>query len=103
MGRLSLCAFLGFAAAFAMGDLAANATHQGYNTWRTNFGRTGLDCNADGKVDAADYVVWRSRFDAIARANSANVVLAQWKGADLDCSGTVDAADYVVWRKTLHQ
>jgi T5SS/PEP-CTERM-associated repeat protein len=47
------------------------------------------DYNADGVVDAADYVVWRS---ALGQA----VVVGF--GADGDASGTIDDGDYTVWR-----
>jgi hypothetical protein len=47
------------------------------------------DYNFDGKVDAADYVVWRTTYGA-------NVSF--FTGADGNGSGTIDNADYGVWR-----
>jgi hypothetical protein len=46
------------------------------------------DFNHDGKVDMADYVVWRNM------QNQSGSNLA----ADADLNGRVDAADYAVWR-----
>jgi hypothetical protein len=46
------------------------------------------DFNRDGRVDSADYGVWRSGF------GSTSVI-----AADANRNGIVDAADYVVWRK----
>jgi hypothetical protein len=48
------------------------------------------DYNADGTVDAADYVVWR---DALGSVN----VLA----ADGNQNGVVDPADYDVWKSNF--
>ncbi len=45
------------------------------------------DYNADGKVDAADYVVWRQ-----AQANPMDL------RADGNANGVIDAGDYDVWR-----
>ena len=64
-------------------------------------GLTG-DYNGDGKVDAADYVVWRKTDDATAgysdwRTNfgrSSVSIAGDYNGDD-----KLDAADYVVWRK----
>ncbi len=44
------------------------------------------DYNRDGRVDAADYTVWR---DSLGTANPL---------ADGDANGTVDTADYSIWR-----
>src|SRR5262249_39656686 len=48
------------------------------------------DYNGDGKVDAADYTVWRDTFGSTTdlRANGDN------SGAS---SGVVDQADYLIW------
>ena len=51
----------------------------------------GGDYDADGDVDNADYVVWRSTF-----GDSIGILRADGNG-----SGVVDAADYVIWRKIL--
>jgi hypothetical protein len=58
------------------------------------------DLNADGAVDAADYVVWRKMAVAAApgAAWGASFGMSN-SAADLNGNGTVDAADYVVWRK----
>jgi hypothetical protein len=45
------------------------------------------DYNCDGKVDDADYRLWKNTFGS-------NKALA----ADGDGDGTVDAADYTIWR-----
>jgi hypothetical protein len=45
------------------------------------------DFNADGKVDAADYNVWKAAFGSTSDLS-----------ADANGNGTVDAADYPVWR-----
>ncbi|TWT66779.1 hypothetical protein Pla123a_44770 [Posidoniimonas polymericola] len=47
------------------------------------------DYNADGRVDAADYAVWR---DSLGQA------VTYGEGADHDFSGVVDQGDYYVWR-----
>ena len=46
------------------------------------------DFNQDGRVDAGDYMAWRTSF------SSTNKLAADGNG-----NGIVDAADYVVWRK----
>jgi GH35 family endo-1,4-beta-xylanase len=48
------------------------------------------DYNADGKVDAGDYIVWRQSL-----ANPANL------RADGNANGTIDAGDYDVWRSNF--
>jgi hypothetical protein len=48
------------------------------------------DCNRDGKVDAADYVVWRRMLGATG--------LAAYSGADGDGDGDVDSDDLAVWK-----
>ena len=47
------------------------------------------DYNQDGKVDAADYTVWR---------NSLGANVAVFSGADGSGNGVVDQADYEVWK-----
>jgi hypothetical protein len=47
------------------------------------------DYNEDGRVDAADYVVWRRSLGAAVHAFS---------GADGNGNGTIDQADYEFWR-----
>src|SRR4029077_10880406 len=47
------------------------------------------DYDVNGKVDAADYSVWRQQFGNGVAADS---------GADGNGSGIVDAADYTIWR-----
>ena len=49
------------------------------------------DYNADGKVDNADYAVWRSTFGTSTGS----------RPADGNGNGIVDAADYIVWRNNL--
>jgi hypothetical protein len=48
------------------------------------------DYNPDGKVDAADYVIWR---------NSLNQSVAQGTGADGDHDGVITQFDYNIWRQ----
>jgi hypothetical protein len=48
------------------------------------------DFNQDGRVDAADYGLWRNQFGATSGI-----------AADGNGNGIVDAADYVVWRKVF--
>ncbi|MEX2307362.1 MAG: PEP-CTERM sorting domain-containing protein [Pirellulales bacterium] len=61
------------------------------------------DFNGDGRVDAADYVVWRKN-------NGTETEFNTWRAhfgeslsvglpGDFNGDGSVDAADYVVWRK----
>jgi T5SS/PEP-CTERM-associated repeat protein len=47
------------------------------------------DFNADGKVDAADYILWR-------RTNGTTV--PRFTSADADGNGTINQADYTLWR-----
>ncbi|WP_197528034.1 PQQ-dependent sugar dehydrogenase [Posidoniimonas polymericola] len=47
------------------------------------------DYNEDGRIDAADYVVWR---------DSEGTSVAAWSGADGNGDGLVTMADYDVWR-----
>ncbi len=51
------------------------------------------DFNHDGKVDAADYVIWRDTL------NQTGSNLA----ADADLNGHVDVADYAIWRSHFGQ
>ncbi len=51
------------------------------------------DFNHDGKVDMADYVVWRNTL------NQSGSNLA----ADADLNGRIDAADYAIWRSHFGQ
>ena len=50
------------------------------------------DYNADGRVDTADFVVWRSQLDDLVPAGT---------GADGDGNGRVDEADYDLWRSNF--
>jgi prepilin-type N-terminal cleavage/methylation domain-containing protein len=50
------------------------------------------DYDANGTVDAADYVAWKAAFGQSVTAGA---------GADGNRDGTVNAADYVVWREQL--
>jgi hypothetical protein len=52
------------------------------------------DYNNDGKVDAADYVIWR---------NTQGHSVAVGTGADGDFNGVVNSADYTVWRSNFGQ
>jgi hypothetical protein len=45
------------------------------------------DFNHDGRIDAADYSLWRHTFGSMSDL-----------AADASGNGTVDAADYVIWR-----
>lgn len=49
------------------------------------------DCNNDGVVDAADYIVWRDSFGRTAAGLA----------ADGDRNGTVNAADLAVWQNNF--
>jgi hypothetical protein len=62
------------------------------------------DFNRDGKVDAADYVVWRKNGMSQAefntwRANFGAMAGGATLAGDFNSDGVVNAADYVVWRK----
>jgi hypothetical protein len=50
------------------------------------------DYNGDGRVDAADYVVWRKNLGATSGPGLA---------ADGNGNGTVDGADYALWRSNF--
>ena len=52
------------------------------------------DYNKDGRVDGADYVVWR---------NTQGQSVAQGAGADGSFDGQITAADYNVWRSHFGQ
>lgn len=60
------------------------------------------DYNADGIVDAADYVVWRNtdRTPGGYTAWRANFNQSVSRPGDFNRDGKIDAADYVVWRNT---
>lgn len=68
------------------------------NTWSSGAGNQGLDglrdwllpgdANLDGKVDAADYALWRRYAGGP----------GGWRQGDFDGSGMVDADDYEMWR-----
>jgi beta-glucanase (GH16 family) len=60
--------------------------------WRRQNGLSG-DYNDDGRVDAADYVIWRKT------DGSEGIDLA----ADGSGNGTVNQADYLVWRQNFAQ
>jgi hypothetical protein len=55
-------------------------------------GLAGGDYNADGRVNTADYVVWRSQLNDFVPAGT---------GADGDGNGRVDQADYNLWRSNF--
>jgi ASPIC/UnbV protein/VCBS repeat protein len=69
-------------------NVAANQTIRVIESQITPPALTG-DYNKNGKVDAADYVVWR-------HMQGANV--PQFSGSDGDGDGNVDSEDYNVWR-----
>jgi len=56
-------------------------------------GLTAGDYDQNGKVDAADYDVWKSAYGAAATPTGS--------GADGNGDGIVDAADYSIWRDNL--
>jgi hypothetical protein len=63
------------------------------------------DFNVDGRVDAADYVVWRKGLGTIYTSSDINMWRAHFGETaslpgDFNVDGRIDAADYVVWRKT---
>jgi hypothetical protein len=68
-----------------------------YVVWRKSLGAnvpsfTGADGNGDGVVDQDDYLLWR--------ANFGNARLKLRQPGDFNLDSSVDAADYVVWRRT---
>jgi hypothetical protein len=90
-----------------------------YFHWRSTFGKpvaigAEADGNGNGKVDAADYVMWRDHqtvfpgdYDRNGSVGTEDYTL--WKqsfgqpvvigtGADGNGNGIIDAADYVMWR-----
>lgn len=60
--------------------------------WRRQTGLSG-DYNRDGRVDAADYVIWRKT------SGSEGIGLA----ADGSGNGSVNEADYLLWRQNFAQ
>jgi hypothetical protein len=50
------------------------------------------DYNADGEVDAADYLVWRKTL---------NATVSRYFGADGSGDGIVNEADFAVWRASF--
>ena len=51
------------------------------------------DYDADGDVDAADYLVWRNAYGT--------ETILHGSGADGNYDGKVDAADFTIWRNSL--
>jgi hypothetical protein len=81
------------------GDYNANGAVDAadFVLWRNSQGAavapfSGADGSGNGLVDQADYGVWRASFG---RTNQVPALLG-----DYNLSGTVDAADYVAWRNT---
>ena len=76
------------------GDGRVNAAD--YTLWRNKLGQASAgfaaDGNGDGKVTLADYSVWKSHF-----GESVAVTIP----GDYNRNGRVDAADYTVWRNSL--
>jgi hypothetical protein len=67
--------------------------HADYAMWKVSFGQsvtagTGADANGNGVVDAGDFTVWRDHRTLP-------------PGGDYNHNGIVDAADYTVWRDTF--
>jgi hypothetical protein len=52
------------------------------------------DYNGNGRVDVADYIIWRKTFDQTVTAGS---------GADGDQSGRIDQGDYTFWQMRFGQ
>jgi hypothetical protein len=69
-------------------NVAANQTIRVFESQPTPPDLTG-DYNNNGKVDAADYVVWR---------HMQGTHVTPYSGGDGDGDGDVDAGDYGVWR-----
>jgi subtilisin-like proprotein convertase family protein len=70
-----------------------------YTVWRSNFGsRSNLaaDGNTNGVVDSADYSIWRNNMGAV---SSAALTLAVT--GDFDGSGQVSTADYGPWKTSF--
>jgi hypothetical protein len=67
---------------------ASNSTNLALAQIHTITPITPGDFTLDGKINAADYSLWRSTFGPTGVSE-----------ADWDRNGSVDAADYVVWRK----
>lgn len=76
------------------GDIDYNSVvdAQDYAAWKANFESSGLaaDASGNGRIDIADYVVWRDAFVAPVRLIG-----------DFDGTGTVNSADYRVWKKSF--
>ena len=66
-------------------------THQSLGSFTIEVGLPG-DYNGDGRVDAADYGVWRDTIGSL-----------QELAADGDGSGQIDQADYEIWRANFGQ
>jgi hypothetical protein len=49
------------------------------------------DFNQDGRVDAADYTIWRD--------NSGSTANEPWSLGDADGDGDTDETDYLLWRQ----
>lgn len=62
------------------------------------------DFNGDGKVDAADYVMWRKSDSTLASYNTWRRTFGTTSqpgiDGDFNGDGNIDAADYVMWRKS---
>ena len=88
--------------AMALGDLdadgdvdiiSANAADAGTHVWLNELTLTPeiADFNSDGRVDLADYIVWRNHLGAEVEARGTD--------GDADGNGIVNANDYLVWKK----
>jgi hypothetical protein len=74
-----------------LADLEGRARPAGgaFDIGAYEFGALVGDYNRDGRVDEADYVLWR---------NTAGSTVTRYSGADGDGNGIIDQADYAIWR-----
>jgi hypothetical protein len=94
---LSYIAPGGFVSLIADGDETQGANHLSFRLTAED-GRIALfsggpplvgDFNNDGRVDTADYIVWR---------NSSGQIVPGGSGADANDDGLIDQTDYNLWR-----
>ena len=90
-----------------------------YSTWRSQFGNTvfpdsGADGNANGIIDASDYVVWAHAYhlshstsigdfngDGVVGVADYNLYMSNDMRADANGDSFVNSADYSIWYDTF--